>query len=162
MPTTTPPRYSTPQLIRIESGSDFWYLMDTMQDGQCAFLDHKNVIADAFKVGKLYGLCCEETDAMYAARMWRDKIFHICPHAAERTLYLLPCFCITSWNSLHEALMMWVHPYARRRGFATSLVHALHITKAYHPAVETMPFWTQVLPPERAPSEGVEQKTCSS
>lgn len=119
-------------LKKIESGGDFWQLIDELCDDNSGFLNNKSSIAEAYKNGNLYGLEVYETDEMHKRGARSDAIF--CAH----TWYLLPCFCIKDKN---EAVIIWTHTRARKMGFAKKLVELLHIKHAFQPLPSSRGFW---------------------
>ena len=117
------------KLIKIESGDDFWTLLDELKDDKSGFFCNKNVIVSAYKDGNLYGLQVEETDSMYERGARSDTIL---------SWYLLPCFCIMENNT---AIIIWTHTRARKNGFAKKLVELLKIKYAYDPLPDSLDFW---------------------
>ena len=119
-------------LTRIEDGNDFWCLMEELCDDDSEFVYNRNIIVEAYKRGDLYGLSVSETDKMYERGARLDSIF------CEKSWYLLPCFCLKENN---EAIIVWTHQRARKRGFAKKLVDLLKIETVCRPLPESIGFW---------------------
>lgn len=117
---------------KIISGNDFWALFDELVDDKSGFLYNRSIIIDAYKNGNLYGLEVTETDSMYRRCARSDSIF------CFDTSYLVPCFCVIENEN---AIILWVHTRARRRGFGSKLVHLLGITYVPDPLPDSMDFW---------------------
>lgn len=113
-------------LICIESGDDFWSIIDELTDDKSNFLYSKSTIVSAYKNKKLYGLSAISND------MISDKIF------CTRSPNLLPCFCIVE-NSMVE--MIWVHSRARRNKLGTYMMKQLSVDTIYEPLESSMCFW---------------------
>ena len=124
-------------LIKIESGDDFWTLLDELMDDNSGFFFNRNHIVSAYKDGNLYGLQVEETDSMYERGTRSDTIF--CrDYRGILSWYLLPCFCIMENNT---ALIIWTHTRARKNGFAKKLVELLKIKDVCDPLPDSLHFW---------------------
>jgi len=105
--------------------NDFWSIMDELYIEVCnsdgtGFWHNRGTILDAYSKGNLYGLRVNETDEMF------------------KRGYLLPCFCVKEGD---EAILLWTHTRARRRGFAKKLVELLEIKSADWPLPESLGFW---------------------
>lgn len=124
--------YGEYKLERISEGRKFWYLVDALIDDKSIFLNNRNVIADAFINGQLYGMTVHETEEMSKRRAWKDPIF--CPGS----WYLLPCFCIASGETVK---IMWTHTRARKNGIATHFIRELGIKCVSTPLTESIQFW---------------------
>lgn len=120
------------ELINITEGHDFWCLLCELSNDESGFLCNKISIVEAYKDGNLYGLQVVETQLMYERRERENPIF------CTDSFYLLPCFCIKERD---EAVIIWTHTRARRRGFARKLVEELNIKTAYHPLPGSEHFW---------------------
>ena len=97
------------------------------------FLHNMSVLFDGFATGRLYGLRLEETDAMF-----RYKGHH--PMFMEsRYPWTLPAFCCLSETGAVD--LLWVHPRARKRGFASAFLHQLDVTQATVILPESEGFW---------------------
>lgn len=115
----------TPILIEIESGKDFWSLLDEMGQDEKKLLEYRDFIVEAFREGCLFGLCVDnEKKEVYAK--------------GTETENLLPCLCVVAEN---ECMLLWVHTRIRRRGFGTALIQKLAITKVSPILPESLPFW---------------------
>lgn len=119
-------------LTQIEDGNDFWCLMEELCDDDSEFIYNRNIIVEAYKRGDLYGLSVSETDKMYERGARTDSIF------CEKSWYLLPCLCLKEEN---EAIIIWTHQRARKRGFAKKLVDLLKIETVFRPLPESVGFW---------------------
>ena len=124
------------KLAKIDSGYEFWCLMDELYDDQSGFIHNKNTILEAYKNNNLYGLKVIETDNMFEREAMIDNIFCL----DSGSLYLLPCFCIKDDN---KAIIIWTHSRARKMGFAKKLVNLLNIEYACHPLPESLDFWSK-------------------
>ncbi len=121
------------RLVPIDTGSDFWALMNELQNDQSGFWHNRRIIADAFRGGALFGLRVDETDAMYTQGARQDPTF------MKETWYMLPCFCVKSFHS--EVDIVWVHSRCRRRGFGKEMVSQLEISGASDVLPGSEPFW---------------------
>ena len=52
------------KLNQIDTGDDFWSIIDEITDDHSGFLNNRNTLIDAYKKGDLYGLYVNETDKM--------------------------------------------------------------------------------------------------
>ena len=124
------------------SSTDFWSIMDELYIEVCnsdgiGFWNNRGTILDAYSKGKLYGLRVDETDEMFKRGVMGDPVF--CRQLnGEVSWYLLPCFCVKEGD---EAILLWTHTRARRRGFAKKLVELLEIKSADWPLPESLGFW---------------------
>jgi len=121
----------------IESGSDFWCLIEALKNDNSSFINNINTIVERYKEGNLFGLSVTETDSMYTRGARADGVFCRTMHN-DLSWYLLPCFCI---RIKHTAEICWVHSKIRRLGVGKALVSLLNIEKAYHPLRGSLPFW---------------------
>lgn len=119
-------------LKKIESGDDFWHLIDELCDDNSGFFHNKSSIVEAYKTENLYGLQVYETDEMYKRGARMDNIF------CMSSFYLLPCFCVKEDD---KAIIIWTHTRARKMGFAKKLVELLSIKFALHPLPNSIGFW---------------------
>lgn len=124
------------------SSTDFWSIMDELYIEVCnsdgtGFWHNRGTILDAYSKGNLYGLRVDETDAMFKRGAMGDPVFCRQLNGAV-SWYLLPCFCVKEGD---EAILLWTHTRARRRGFAKKLVELLEIKSAYWPLPESLGFW---------------------
>lgn len=124
--------YGDYKVKRIIDGSEFWQLMDALVDDKSGFLHNRDVIVNAFRNSKLYGLVVDETEEMFERRAWHDPIF--CPGS----WYLLPCFCVVSGRT---ANIIWTHSRARNNGMAKTLINELDIQCAENPLPDSISFW---------------------
>lgn len=112
-------------IIQIESGKDFWSLMDEMLEDEKRFILYRDFIVEAFREGCLFSLCAnDEKKDSYAKN--------------SETENLLPCFCIVAENT---CMLLWVHKRIRRKGYGTVLIQKLGITKVSPILPDSMPFW---------------------
>jgi hypothetical protein len=93
---------------------------------------HVNIVLDAWETGDLYGLEVTETDSMNNRNARKDDIFCV------NTSYLLPCFCIKQDNIV---ALLWTHPRAREKGFATKLLADLKLEKVWCRKEKLFPFY---------------------
>jgi ribosomal protein S18 acetylase RimI-like enzyme len=126
--------YGELRLVVIESGDDFWRLLDALEDDNSGFLHNKSWIVERYRDGMLYGLCVGETYSMFDRHAMNDPIF------LKGSWYMLPCFC-TKVKDTRTVDMIWVHSKARRQGLGKALVKLLGIDKAHCPLEEALPFW---------------------
>ena len=63
------------KLNQIDTGDDFWSIIDEITDDHSGFLNNRNTLIDAYKKGDLYGLYVNETDKMYERGARMDDIF---------------------------------------------------------------------------------------
>jgi len=120
------------RVVQIEAGADFWHLLDALVDDRSGFWHNRRILADAFRLGQLYGLRVDETDAMVTRKARKDAAF--CPGS----YFLLPCFCVKVDAAVE---IIWTHSRVRRRGCARTLVWDLEILEALHPLPESEEFW---------------------
>ena len=97
------------------------------------FLHNMSVLFDGFATGRLYGLRLEETDDM-------------CKHNGHHPMFMqsrfpwtMPAFCCLSETGAVD--LLWVHPRARKRGFASAFLHQLDVTQATVILPESKGFW---------------------
>ena len=134
-PSATRSDWGPIKLIAIETGSDFWTLLDEVADDSNeykGFYHNKRTIVEAYKRGDMYGLQVAETPSMLRRGASQDHIF------CSNSFCLLPCFCIRNGET---AVIIWTHPRARRMGFARKLVQELEIKKAECPLKDSFEFW---------------------
>jgi hypothetical protein len=129
--------YGETELCKIESGEDFWNLIDELyNDGSGSeFVNNRNIIVEAYKDGNLYGLEVGETFSMYERGARRDTIF------CKDSYYMLPCFCIKEDDT---AILIWVHSRARMKGYGKRMIELLGIKKAYRPLSDSIEFWEKL------------------
>jgi len=120
------------KLNQIDTGDDFWSIIDEITDDHSGFLNNRNTLIDAYKKGDLYGLYVNETDKMYERGARMDDIF------CKNSWYLLPCFCVKKHNT---AILIWTHTRARKMGFGKKMIELLEIERAYNPLPESTGFW---------------------
>ena len=125
------------------SSNDFWSIMDELYIEVCnsdgtGFWHNRGTILDAYSKGNLYGLRVDETHEMFKRGNARDDPVFCKQLTGEVSWYLLPCFCVKKGD---EAILLWTHARARRRGFAKKLVELLNIKRAYYPLPESLGFW---------------------
>ena len=113
---------------------DFWCLMDELYDDESGFVYNRRIILDAYKNGNLHVLRVNETKEMYKRCARDDSLF------CKNSFYLLPCFCVTNEDKT-EAIIIWTHTRARRKGFARKLVELLKIEYAVYPLPGSLEFW---------------------
>jgi GNAT superfamily N-acetyltransferase len=124
-------------LVRIESGDDFWSIMDELKNDKSGFLCNRDIIVGAYRDRTLFGLRVAETESMSKRNANLDNMF-----AKQKdgfpSVYLLPCFCISECN---RAIILWVHARARLRGFGKKLVEELKISIVDNRLPASMGFW---------------------
>jgi hypothetical protein len=117
-------------LTQIVDVDDFWSLYDELcQDKRrlrvgrppVLSLEWRERMLRAHKLGHLYGLRVNETDALYQRGARRDAIFAR-GSLNEFSFYLLPCFCLIEEG---EHSVMWTHKRARRMGLELRLLDFL-------------------------------------
>jgi GNAT superfamily N-acetyltransferase len=135
MSTHLPAGWGEVYLEKIERAEEFWTLIDELIDDKSRFLMNRNSLLEGFVQGNLYGLAVAETDEMFAARARADPIF------CRQGWYLLPCLCLREGS---EAVIIWTHTRAQRRGFARRLLNLLEITVARHIVAGSEGFWERV------------------
>jgi hypothetical protein len=137
---------------------DFWHLYDELQNDESGFLNNRSTILEAQQNGNLYGLRINETDEMYERGSRgdeTDEMFETGSRGDEtdemyergsrgdeifckNSMYLLPCFCVEENNN---AIIIWTHTRARKKGFAKKLVNLLNIKYADTPLPDSIDFW---------------------
>lgn len=119
------------QTQQIIDGNDFWELLDSFIDdqrgGSISPCDKKRIV-EAYRDGKLFGLCSNN-----------DSDRELCVKDSGN---LLPCFCMVDMiDGITTATGIWTSTLARRRGLARAMVDHLGIMEASHVLPETIPFW---------------------
>jgi hypothetical protein len=134
-----PEYYGEIELAKIETGNEFFFLLDTLFEDEEKYLPpdtgfrwNKRIIADSFKDGCLYGLRVNETKEMYEKNAWKDEIF------GKGTFYLLPCFCIMTRDICE---IIWIKSNIRKQGLGKKFIELLNIKKAYRPVKGSEYFW---------------------
>lgn len=126
--------YGKLRYVTIESGDDFWRLLDALEDDKSGFIHNKSLIVERYRDRELYGLCVVETDSMFDRHALNDPIF------IKGSWYMLPCFC-TKLKGTNTVDMIWVHSKARRLGLGKALVNLLDIDSVHCPLEDALPFW---------------------
>jgi hypothetical protein len=121
-----------PEVVRITSSHDMFRLLDEMANDRSSFINSRDLIADAWRDGFLYGVVS------------RDVIpcsHPLFPLLVSNTSHwdLFPCLCVSAGEG--SAGIMWVHTRARRRGLGRALVSALFITTVPCPLPGSFEFW---------------------
>jgi hypothetical protein len=93
-----------------------------MNDANSGFLNNISVLYDNFVAGRLFDLRLEENEVTF-----RYKGYHPI-FMQSRPLWTLPAFCCLSESGAVD--LIWVHPRARKRGFASAFLR----DKAYYQA----------------------------
>jgi hypothetical protein len=125
------------ELTVIDDSAEFWCLIDELYDDESVFIRNRTAILEAHKKGNLYGLRAVVTAPMYDRRAYLDDIF--CADI-KNSWYLLPCLCVKEND---EAIILWVHSRAQRRGFGRKLIEFLKIKSVYYPLPDSVDFWTK-------------------
>jgi len=85
------------------------------------FIHNQNIILECFVKGNLYGLCMQETEAMFERVIDTDPHFMTTQYGG-RACYRFPVFCALENNRID---LLWVAQRVRRKGLATLLVSLL-------------------------------------
>ena len=117
------------------TSTDFWQMIDELEDDQSGFLSNRTFIADAWKDGRLHCLTVGETDSMFERKAACDPIF------CDGTVYLLPCFAVTSTGDKTRCEILWTHARAQRIGLGTALVEQLGIVAITNQLAGSGKFW---------------------
>ena len=117
----------------VDGAKTLQHVIRELYHDNSGFLHNMSVLFDGFATGRLYGLRLEETDDMF-----RHKGHH--PMFMEsRYPWTLPAFCCLSETGAVD--LLWVHPRARKRGFASAFLHQLDVTQATVILPESEGFW---------------------
>jgi GNAT superfamily N-acetyltransferase len=114
-------------------GETLSHMLRELYDANSGFLHNASVLFECFATGRLYGLLLEETEDMFRYEGHHPMFMQ------SRPPWTLPAFCCLSETGAVE--MIWVHPRARRRGFASAFVHQLDVTQATVILPESKGFW---------------------
>lgn len=123
------------ELTVIDDSAEFWCLIDELYNDKSVFIQNRIAILEAHKKGNLYGLRVIETTPMYDRGAQLDDLF--CDDI-KNSWYLLPCFCVKEND---EAIILWTHSRAQRRGFGRKLIELLKIKYVYNPLPDSVDFW---------------------
>jgi len=104
-----------------------------LYDANSGFLHNISVLYDGFAAGRLYGLRLEENEVTFRYKGCHPIFMQ------SRPLWTLPAFCCLSESGAVD--LIWVHPRARKRGFASAFLHELDITEANVIVPESKGFW---------------------
>jgi hypothetical protein len=97
------------------------------------FLHNMSDLFDGFAAGRLYGLRLEETEDMFRYKGHHPMFMQ------SRPPWTLPAFCCLSETGAVD--LLWVHPRACKRGFASAFLHQLDVTQATVILPESKGFW---------------------
>lgn len=143
---TKMPDYGEAEFVEIDRVEDFWVLWDELNDDdECGLKHSRNILLEAFKDGNLWGLRIAETDGMFARGAHTDPVF--CKTSKGAQMYLLPCLiCDRNTKTYTKIDIIWVHPRARRMGYAMKMVSILYEVAPLplipdRPVPESIPFW---------------------
>jgi hypothetical protein len=104
-----------------------------MYDANSGFLHNMSVLYDGFAAGRLFGLRLAENEVTFRYKGCHPIFMQ------SRPPWTLPAFCCLSETGAVD--LLWVHPRARRRGFASAFLHQLDVTQAGVILPESKGFW---------------------
>jgi hypothetical protein len=86
-------------MFPIYDGKDFFTLI-TEIEADSYEIQNKDILANAFRDGILYGFEVEESDSMFERKAYDDDIF------CKNSHYLLPIICVKQKGII---ILLWVH-----------------------------------------------------
>jgi hypothetical protein len=124
--------WSTAEVIAASSHNLEGFIRE-LYDANSGFLHNISVLYDGFAAGRLFGLRLTETEDMFRYK-GHHRMF-----MQSRPLWTLPAFCCLSESGAVD--LIWVHPRARKMGFASAFLRELDVTEATVIVPESKGFW---------------------